>query len=218
MSTIFIYCGNSQTQQQSNTNNKPASNLVVLPTPTTSLVNTNASANNNAGANGSNNNATAVAVAAAAALVGTGCTPTPNTNNSNSNSNAHANTPTSNTIVAPCNLSPSMEANLLISHGGSAAVTPPTSPDNITHANNTALSGQMAAGHILNNGTKDYSDVQKLQQQLQDIKEQTHCPICLDRIKNLVFLCGHGTCQSCGDRIAECPICRKPVEKRILLY
>ncbi|RZF46047.1 hypothetical protein LSTR_LSTR004760 [Laodelphax striatellus] len=76
-------------------------------------------------------------------------------------------------------------------------------------------------GPILNNGSRDStssSDIQKLQQQLQDIKEQTMCPVCLDRLKNMIFLCGHGTCQMCGDRMSECPICRKPVEKRILLY
>ncbi len=61
-------------------------------------------------------------------------------------------------------------------------------------------------------------DVQKLQQQLQDIKEQTMCPVCFDRIKNMVFLCGHGVCQYCGDQIDGCPICRKTVEKRILLF
>ena len=47
---------------------------------------------------------------------------------------------------------------------------------------------------------------------------QTMCPVCLDRLKNMIFLCGHGTCQMCGDRMHECPICRKPVEKRILVF
>ena len=47
---------------------------------------------------------------------------------------------------------------------------------------------------------------------------QTMCPVCLDRLKNMIFLCGHGTCQMCGDRMSECPICRKTVERRILLY
>ncbi|XP_046857397.1 E3 ubiquitin-protein ligase MIB1-like isoform X2 [Xenia sp. Carnegie-2017] len=61
-------------------------------------------------------------------------------------------------------------------------------------------------------------DIGSLKQQLQEIKEQTRCPVCLDKRKNLVFLCGHGTCQLCGDRMQECPICRKPVEKRILLF
>nr|XP_042902854.1 E3 ubiquitin-protein ligase MIB1 [Parasteatoda tepidariorum] len=77
-------------------------------------------------------------------------------------------------------------------------------------------------GMMMNNGCRDNShdqnDIQKLQQQLQDIKEQTMCPVCLDRLKNMIFLCGHGTCQMCGDRMSECPICRKAVEKRILLY
>lgn len=72
---------------------------------------------------------------------------------------------------------------------------------------------------IMNNGSRDTTkDVQKLQQQLQDIKDQTSCPVCMDRLKNMIFLCGHGTCQMCGDRMTECPICRKSVEKRILLY
>ena len=48
--------------------------------------------------------------------------------------------------------------------------------------------------------------------------QQTMCPVCLDRLKNMIFLCGHGTCQMCGDRMSECPICRKTVERRILLY
>lgn len=79
---------------------------------------------------------------------------------------------------------------------------------------------QPGPGMMMNNGCRDtsHSDIQKLQQQLQDIKEQTMCPVCLDRLKNMIFLCGHGTCQMCGDRMSECPICRKPVEKRILLY
>lgn len=63
-----------------------------------------------------------------------------------------------------------------------------------------------------------FDDMQKLQQQLHDIKEQTMCPVCFDRIKNMVFLCGHGVCQYCGDQIEGCPICRKTVEKRILLF
>jgi hypothetical protein len=28
------------------------------------------------------------------------------------------------------------------------------------------------------------------------------CPVCLDRLKNMIFLCGHGTCQG--------PILQKP--------
>lgn len=47
---------------------------------------------------------------------------------------------------------------------------------------------------------------------------QTMCQVCMDHKKNCVFLCGHGTCQLCADKITECPICRKPVEKKIILF
>ncbi|XP_017053385.1 E3 ubiquitin-protein ligase mind-bomb [Drosophila ficusphila] len=86
-----------------------------------------------------------------------------------------------------------------------------------SNVSNLAAAGSvMVAPSNVNNFQMD--DVQKLKQQLQDIKEQTMCPVCFDRIKNMVFLCGHGTCQMCGDQIEGCPICRKTVEKRILLF
>ncbi|XP_011485323.1 E3 ubiquitin-protein ligase MIB1 isoform X1 [Oryzias latipes] len=87
--------------------------------------------------------------------------------------------------------------------------------------NNLALSwssGNIPGLQRDKDNTNVNADVQKLQQQLQDIKEQTMCPVCLDRLKNMIFMCGHGTCQLCGDRMSECPICRKAIERRILLY
>ncbi|CAF4249009.1 unnamed protein product [Adineta steineri] len=68
------------------------------------------------------------------------------------------------------------------------------------------------------NNVNETTTVARLQQQLDEIREQVHCPICMDRLKNMVFLCGHGLCQSCGDRVQECPICRKQIEKSIILY
>lgn len=95
-----------------------------------------------------------------------------------------------------------------------------TAPLAVFLSNFPATQAAAASGNLMNNGSRDTtnSDIQKLQQQLQDIKEQTMCPVCLDRLKNMIFLCGHGTCQMCGDRMTECPICRKMVERRILLY
>merc|ERR1712034_175959 len=61
-------------------------------------------------------------------------------------------------------------------------------------------------------------DVLMLEKQLQEIKEQTMCAVCLDRRKNMIFLCGHGSCQLCGDKLSDCPMCRKPIEKRIILF
>eukprot|EP00112_Aurelia_sp_Birch-Aquarium-sp1_P018775 Seg4531.2 transcript_id=Seg4531.2/GoldUCD/mRNA.D3Y31 product="E3 ubiquitin-protein ligase MIB1" protein_id=Seg4531.2/GoldUCD/D3Y31 len=74
----------------------------------------------------------------------------------------------------------------------------------------------------VNNLGKDsnvtHDEVNQLKMQLKDIKEQTLCPVCMDRRRNLIFICGHGACQFCGDRVTECPMCRKPIEKRILLF
>ncbi|XP_066918362.1 E3 ubiquitin-protein ligase mib1-like isoform X2 [Clytia hemisphaerica] len=61
-------------------------------------------------------------------------------------------------------------------------------------------------------------DVNVLSKQLEDMKEQIVCVVCLDRRKNMIFLCGHGACQLCGDKLVDCPICRKPIEKRILVF
>ena len=84
---------------------------------------------------------------------------------------------------------------------------------------NKKVSNNQAINEKYNDGAKaSIKDVERLQQQLEDIKEQTVCPVCMDRLKNMIFLCGHGSCQMCGDRMEECPICRKPVERRILLY
>jgi len=94
-----------------------------------------------------------------------------------------------------------------------------------SNANNAPAAANNAAPAVSTSGKPEqeynvnmFDDMQKLQQQLQDIKEQTMCPVCFDRIKNMVFLCGHGVCQYCGDQIEGCPICRKTVEKRILLF
>jgi E3 ubiquitin-protein ligase mind-bomb len=40
----------------------------------------------------------------------------------------------------------------------------------------------------------------------------------MERPKGIVFLCGHQTCRACADMIRECPICREPITKRIVMY
>uniref|UniRef100_A0A914US14 RING-type domain-containing protein n=1 Tax=Plectus sambesii TaxID=2011161 RepID=A0A914US14_9BILA len=85
-----------------------------------------------------------------------------------------------------------------------------------------AAAAAAASRPIMNNGCEDRTtsnpEIIKLQQQLQDMKDQTLCPVCMDRLKNLIFMCGHGFCQLCGDRMTECPICRKQIDKRILVF
>jgi E3 ubiquitin-protein ligase mind-bomb len=85
--------------------------------------------------------------------------------------------------------------------------------DNVSTKSETTTTTTMPSDTV-----SDAVALARLQQQLQEIREQVHCPICMDRLKNMVFLCGHGVCQNCGDRVQECPICRKQIEKSIILY
>ncbi|KAI3503503.1 hypothetical protein L1887_31946 [Cichorium endivia] len=44
------------------------------------------------------------------------------------------------------------------------------------------------------------------------------CPICLTNPKDMAFGCGHQTCHECGETLQLCPICRRSIETRIILW
>jgi hypothetical protein len=153
---------------------KSANLLNVQPQPSSS---NHASSNNN---NHNNNHASGslVGVGSGSTALGPGANVISNNTSSCNNSNvtgaAAAAAASSSAVAAPSNLCPNMDANLYSPHIGNAAEGGMTG-DNINHANNTGLSAAYdhADGQLLNNGTKDYT-VKKLEQQLQDIKEQVN--------------------------------------------
>ncbi|KAI3837748.1 hypothetical protein MKW92_043446 [Papaver armeniacum] len=49
-------------------------------------------------------------------------------------------------------------------------------------------------------------------------EEAVVCPVCFENPKNLVFGCGHLTCQECGSELSLCPICRTPITIKIKIY
>ncbi|KAM4080291.1 hypothetical protein ACJW30_11G004000 [Castanea mollissima] len=51
-----------------------------------------------------------------------------------------------------------------------------------------------------------------------DERNQAVCPICLTNAKDLAFGCGHLTCQDCGPRLSNCPICRQPIKSRLRVF
>lgn len=115
---------------------------------------------------------------------------------------------------------PSAEQSSQINNGiaDSAAERPETPSLREEQRDSTsaaAAAGGAAAAPSASGSTRD---VERLRHQLSELRETYACPVCMDRVKNLVFLCGHGVCQLCGDRLEECPICRTRVERRILLY
>ena len=58
----------------------------------------------------------------------------------------------------------------------------------------------------------------ELAKKLNEWEEHFGCQICMERKKNVVFLCGHGTCSECVETIKVCHMCRGPIEKTIHLY
>lgn len=54
--------------------------------------------------------------------------------------------------------------------------------------------------------------------ELARMQEELLCAICEDQRKNLVFQCGHETCERCGEFLDHCPICRQPIQVRIKRY
>jgi len=75
------------------------------------------------------------------------------------------------------------------------------------------------AKNLNNNRSKNQDTALKsLQAKYDELRNRVICAICIDNIINMVFLCGHGACQPCGDKCTHCPICRKRIENKILLY
>ncbi len=58
----------------------------------------------------------------------------------------------------------------------------------------------------------------KLMQKLQELENELSCKICMERRKEVVFLCGHGSCRPCSESLAACHLCRGSVAKIVHLY
>lgn len=59
---------------------------------------------------------------------------------------------------------------------------------------------------------------QELDTRLQELEERHQCAICMERTRNVVFLCGHGACAECSANLDCCHMCRVPVERKIPIF
>lgn len=57
-----------------------------------------------------------------------------------------------------------------------------------------------------------------LEAKIQEIENAHCCFICMERKKNVVFLCGHGACENCSQTLKICHMCRETITKKINLY
>ena len=75
------------------------------------------------------------------------------------------------------------------------------------------------------NGTEDEEvrslrtmKLDELKATVNDWEQQYLCSICMERKKNVAFLCGHGTCDECVETLQRCHMCRGSISKKINLY
>lgn len=57
-----------------------------------------------------------------------------------------------------------------------------------------------------------------LESKITEIEEAFCCSICMERVKNVVFLCGHGACVVCAQNLTQCHMCREHISRRINIY
>lgn len=57
-----------------------------------------------------------------------------------------------------------------------------------------------------------------LESKIAEIEEAHCCSICMERRRNVAFLCGHGACDKCSHTLRICHMCRKTITKKINLY
>lgn len=60
--------------------------------------------------------------------------------------------------------------------------------------------------------------LRQLESKIQEMEESSCCSICMERRKNVAFLCGHSACSRCAQPLRSCHMCRKPITRRIQLY
>lgn len=70
----------------------------------------------------------------------------------------------------------------------------------------------------VSNDPQDVGRLRSLEQKVLDLEEQFLCGICMERKRNVAFLCGHGACTLCTQGLSTCHMCRTKIEKKIPLY
>ena len=51
-----------------------------------------------------------------------------------------------------------------------------------------------------------------------ELETRIRCIVCMERMKEMTFQCGHRTCVTCAARVDQCPQCRALITLRIRSY
>ncbi|XP_037513510.1 uncharacterized protein LOC119390054 [Rhipicephalus sanguineus] len=64
----------------------------------------------------------------------------------------------------------------------------------------------------------DHTAQTELATKLRELEVTLQCVICMERRRNVAFLCGHSACAVCAEILTACHMCRVPIARRITLY
>jgi len=72
----------------------------------------------------------------------------------------------------------------------------------------------------INNQEKISPNVEGLQKEVQSLREERSCKICLEKEASIVFLpCGHlCSCENCAPALSVCAVCRAPIQGLVKTY
>ncbi|UJR29929.1 hypothetical protein I4U23_017476 [Adineta vaga] len=100
-------------------------------------------------------------------------------------------------------------------HDGQLVSSPSVSVTRYTHrlsSSTTTTRTNNSDGEIIDKVVRD------LETKVQELEDGQSCSICIERSRNVPFLCGHTACSNCAHPLRTCHICRKPITKKINLY
>lgn len=87
--------------------------------------------------------------------------------------------------------------------------------------NPSAIVGSPSASSKIPAGLEGADPIERLkylESKIQEIEETYSCGICMERSRNVVFLCGHGACVVCAQTLYTCHMCREPIARKINIY
>ncbi|CAF0869158.1 unnamed protein product [Rotaria sp. Silwood1] len=97
-------------------------------------------------------------------------------------------------------------------HDGQLLTSSSTNVTRHTHRLPSTAMGNNSDGEIIS------KVVRELETKVQELEDGQSCSICMERSRNVAFLCGHTACSNCAQPLKTCHICRKPITKKINLY
>lgn len=80
-----------------------------------------------------------------------------------------------------------------------------------------AIHNQMHMNHMAR-APPHLDRLRYLESKIMEFEETRSCSICMERERNVAFLCGHGCCSRCAETLKTCHMCREKIVKKINLY